>query len=35
MDWRAFFDGEEESNRYGYGPDRNTAINDLISNFGE
>lgn len=35
FDYRAYFDGEEENGQYGYGPDVNTAISDLIAEYGE
>lgn len=30
FDWCAYFDGEEEEGRYGYGATENEAIDDLL-----
>lgn len=34
-DWCAYYDGQEESGQYGYGPTEAEAIQDLRDNYDE
>jgi len=34
-DWVAWFDGEEESRRYGWGETESEAVDDLLDSYGE
>ena len=33
FDWVAWYDGEEESGHYGYGPSHDEALKDLIESY--
>jgi hypothetical protein len=35
LDWVAYYDGDEESGRYGYGETEQEAIKDLTDNYPE
>ncbi len=35
FDWCAWFDGDEELGRYGYGPTEQEAIADLLDSWGD
>jgi hypothetical protein len=35
FDWRAHYDGDEESGNYGYGRTEDEAISDLVESYGE
>ena len=35
FDWTAWFDGDEEMGRYGYGATEQEAIADLLESWGE
>lgn len=35
MDWCAYYDGEEENGKYGWGATEEAAIKDLVENYEE